>query len=59
MPRTETWVPLYYEGGVTIGKAKVSADSNSIQIELNEGAAIGDLLKENLIAFSTITLSAE
>lgn len=59
LPRIETadsfeknWVPLYWEGSQTIGRAKVSADGKSIELIVNEGTPIAELLKEDLLDFS-------
>jgi len=58
----EGWVPLYYQGGATIGKAKVeSVDGDGVHIlmEINEGNAISELLSESLVGFSTVVLDAD
>lgn len=57
VPDAEGWVPLYYEGGAIIGKAKVRG--NSVEIELDPGTPIIDLMKENLVGFSTVSLRAK
>jgi hypothetical protein len=51
-----SWVPIYYENGVTIGKAKVSDDETTIEITLNEGSDVGALINRGLVGLSTIAL---
>jgi hypothetical protein len=51
------WVPVYFEGGVTIGKAKISDDQKTIEIELNEGSTIGAAIAEGLVGITTMSMA--
>lgn len=52
-------VPLYLEGRTVIGKVTISSDGKHIQMDIDDDSPIAELMTENLIGLSTMTMHAD
>lgn len=51
--------PIYLEGQTVIGRGHVSSDGRHIEIDIDSELPIAELMNQNLIGFSTVTLHAD